>query len=617
MKNHLALYAFCCTLFACTSTPNSESKQFTPPEGVSVEKNVQVTMRDGVRLNTLIMLPEEAQQQQVPSILIRTPYKSEINVKNGLALALLEQGYALVMQHERGRYFSEGEYTMLGGALNDGWDTLDWIDQQDWSNGKVGTYGCSSSGENQLKLATKGHPAHKAMVAGSSGVGIAEAGPFKEQGNFWRGGAWQQGWLNYFYSSLLQDWPQLPPGMSNEERQHSISFFDLSNTGWSVPASAFNKPRMHLPMIDILEVMNAPRNELQAYLAAGPVDPSWAELRVSQGELIAIPGLWFESLYDISARSTLAYFEWNRAANAAAGRNNQIMRISQGGHCSFGKDSKEQKNSKIGNLELGDMRYDFIGITLDWFNRWMKPQQKSNTDIPSAYTAFMGYGQWLTTDKLTMYGGQQWHLSATNGLEISASSAESHFQLRYDPANPVPSLGGEIGGSGDDQFDGSFDQREIQKRDDVLVFTSEPFTKDMSLFGMAEIGLSVSSDKPDTDFTVKILDVYPDGRAFNIGDTILRMRYRDGLKNPSFMHDGEVYDVTLPPIMLSRKLRKNHRLQVEVSSSNFPAYSRNLNTNQDPYTSTDFETATNTLHVGGVNKTFVSLPIYKEVAKKH
>ena len=288
------------------------------------------------------------------------------------------------------------------------------------------------------------------------------------------------------------------------------------------------------------------------------MDPSWAELRVSQGEMIAIPGLWFESLYDISARSSLAYFEWNRAANAKEDRNNQVMRLTQGGHCSFGKNKKEQEHSKIGDLELGDMRYDFVGMAVDWFNRWMKPQVQPVNDMPSNYTAFVGYGQWLQADKLPMQGKEEWYLTASGGLENSMMEAEANFDYRYDPANPVVSLGGEIAGTGDDQFDGSFDQRKNQSREDVLVFTSKPFVEEVTLFGMTEIGLSVSSDKPDTDFTVKILDVYPDGRAFNIGDTILRMRYREGLENPAFMDDG----VTSAPIPTYSPVRSRENFSV-------------------------------------------------------
>ena len=194
MNTRLAAYVLAITMVACINTPAPKTTQLKLPKGLTVEEHVQVEMRDGVRLNTLVMLPDEAKKQQLPAILIRTPYKSELDPLGDLELTLLKEGYALIMQHERGRYFSEGEYKMLGGALNDGWDTLDWIAEQQWSNGEVGTYGCPSSGENQLKLAAAGHPAHKAMIAGSSGVGIAEAGPFREQGNFWRGGVWQQGW---------------------------------------------------------------------------------------------------------------------------------------------------------------------------------------------------------------------------------------------------------------------------------------------------------------------------------------------------------------------------------------------------------------------------------------
>jgi hypothetical protein len=596
----------CLVLVACS---NTQVEQITLPDGVTIEKHVQITMRDGARLNTLVMLPEISKQQSIPAILIRTPYKSELEPLRELPIRLLEQGYALVMQHERGRYFSEGDFQMLTGAADDGLDTLDWITKQSWSNGEVGTYGCSSSGENQLKLAAQGHPAHKAMVAGSVGVGIAETELFKEQGNFWRGGAWQQGWLNYFHSSMLQDWPQLPRAMSNKERQQTLSYFDLNNKGWEVPSSAYNEPRMHLPMIDILTQIDSPRNEINDYLAAGPFHESWGEFRVSTGEMISVPGLWFESLYDISARSSIDYFEWNKTENYKQGRNNQAMHITQGGHCSFGVDSIESEHAKIGDLELGDMRYNFVEMTVNWFNRWMKPHQETS-QVPSSYTAFVGYGKWLQTDALHTQAEQVWYLTAESTLSTSYPSKQASFVYSYDPSDPVISHGGEISGVGDDQREGSFDQREAQNRQDILVFTSEPLTEGTTFFGMAQPMLSVSSDQPDTDFTIKILDVYPDGRAFNIGDSILRMRYRDSLDSPNFMQKDKIYDIKLPPIMLSRTIQKNHRLQIEVSSSNFPAYARNLNTEQNPYTSTEFVTATNTLHLGVGHNTSISLPVY-------
>ena len=599
----LSLVAASCTTVA--TEPATESSGFSVPEGASVETSVQIPMRDGARLNADIYRPAQS-DQPVPVILVRTPYDTEMESRRELHERLLGKGYAIIEQHERGRYLSDGTYAMLDGSLNDGLDTMDWITAQDWSDGQIGTLGCSSSAENQLKLAAAGHPSHKAMVVGSSGVGVAQAGPFHEQGNFWRGGVWQQGWMDYFLGSTVQAWPQLPAGLSDAERQRLTDMFELTNMAWEREASAFNDTRMHLPMVDISDIMNAPQNELKAYLTAGLVDPGWSKERISEGEMIAVPGMWSEAIYDLSPRSTVAYFDWNRKANAAEGRNNQVMRITQGGHCSFGKASREKEASKIGDMDLGDMRWDYAGEVTAWFDRWMKPGEVSGP-MPPAYTAYLGDGDWLKTDALPM-GGEVWNLGSA-GLFGTDTTGEERITFQYDPANPVIAHGGEIAGVGDDQDDGAFDQRAIEARDDVIVFTSEPMDQSVTLFGYAQIGLSVASDRPDTDFTVKLVDVYPDGRAFNMGDTILRMRYRDGPETPVFMETGTVYDIQLPPVLLSRRIDKKHRIRVEVSSSNFPSYARNLNTDQDPYTSTDFAIATNTIYVGKGHNSFVRLPV--------
>ncbi len=636
MRNFLITLFLIITVTACGQQPlskatstNAAEKQptkFEPPEGSMVEENVQVTMRDGIRLNTLVILPPAAHAEKVPTILIRTPYSSEIWPGSVLHKTLLDKGYALIMQHERGRYFSEGKFSMLGGALQDGWDTMDWIVEQPWSDGAIGTFGCSSSAENQLKLGNAKHPAHKAMVIGSAGVGVSEAGPFREQGNFWLGGVWQQGWMNYFHQSMQQEWPQFSPELSNEERQIIISHFELKNAGWNIPYSTYNKTRMHLPMIDIMDELKSPRNEVPTYLRRGPVHPSWGVNRISEGEAITIPALWFESLYDASARSTLAYFEWNRAVNKAAGRDNQKLRLTHGGHCSFGRSRVESEHAKIGDLELGDMRYDYLSEVTGWFDYWLKStpnsqstamaesKASSNTALITkpAYTAYLGDGQWLQIDRLPMQGNQTWHLNGDGTLAMQRSDVAKTFSYQYDPADPVPSIGGEIYGEGDDQKDGSYDQRELHNRQDVLVFTSKPIEQPLSVFGLANVRLTVSSDQPDTDFTVKINEVMPDGRAFNLGQTILRLRYREGLENPVFMTPGQTYKIELPPIPLSRKIDAGHRLQVEVSSSNFPSYARNLNTAADPYTTTETAVATNTIHLGKDATAEFVLPVISE-----
>ncbi|MBZ6377675.1 hypothetical protein B5C34_03715 [Pacificimonas flava] len=594
-------------LAACTTRDAEAPPQpaaFSPPADALVEEHVQVAMRDGARLDTDIYVPFGG-ERPVPAILIRTPYNTEVGGRRSAFFnRLLEDGYALVEQHERGRYFSEGEFTMLPRPAEDGWDTLDWIAEQSWSDGQVVTLGCSSSAENQLKLAAAGHPAHKAMIAMSAGVGVAEAGPFREQGNFWRGGVWQQGWFNYFYGSMKQPWPNFPAGLSDEERQILLSNFEVDLVRDEDASEKFVATRMHLPMVDIMTEMGATDNEIDDYLARGPSHPAWAANRVTNSDVIRVPGLWAEAIYDISARSTVAWFDRNLAELSPAARNNQHMRITQGGHCSFGR---ETEAASIGDLQLGDARYPYEAELRSWIHRWTGKGNDGLWDDVPAYRAYLADGDWAGRADMPTGGGTLWRLGP-DGMMASAETQAGQLSYRYDPADPVISRGGEIGGVGDDQVDGSFDQRPEAARQDVLVFTSPEFRAPRDLLGFARVKLSVASDRPDTDFTVKIIDVFPDGGAFLVGDTILRMRYREGMDREVPMQAGQRYDVELPPILLSRRIETGHRLRVHVSSSNFPNYARSLNSMGDPYTSTDAAVATNTVYFGGNAVSSIELP---------
>jgi putative CocE/NonD family hydrolase len=197
-----------------------------------------------------------------------------------------------------------------------------------------------------------------------------------------------------------------------------------------------------------------------------------------------------------------------------------------------------------------------------------------------------------------------------DGLLLDAvPMTEATDRFAYDPANPVISHGGQISGLGTDQKDGAFDQRQIEERADVLVYTSAPLTEDLAVFGYIETELFVGSDAPDTDFTVKLVDVAPDGTAWNISDTILRMRYRDGDARPTFMAPNEIYSINLPPMLAANVFLKNHRIRVEVSSSNFPSYARNLNTRGDPYTTTEVAVANNLVLHGPGHASRIQLPV--------
>jgi putative CocE/NonD family hydrolase len=565
------------------------------PAGGRTIEAAKVRMRDGVRLHADIYLP--AATGKFPVVLIRTPYKTELSPNDPFIKKLMASGYGVMQQYERGRFLSEGEMHMLGRADEDGWDTLDWIAAQEWSNGKVATYGCSSSAENQLKLASLGHPAHKAMIAYSAGVGVAEAGPFREQGNFWRGGAWQQGWANYFFEEM---------GLHGSGGVH-------------IDAAVYDKARMHLPMIDMGKAAGAPDTELPEYLRRGPSHPAWDDDRVTNADVIKVPGLWAEALYDISSRSTVAFFEKTRRENPAG---NQAIVITNGQHCGFGRESG---NDRIGDRDLGDARFDFVDRQINWLNRWLKDDESAAMPKKAVAVFMAGANRWANFDSVPWAGrdpsrifyltsgGRANTLKGDGRLVDTAPGSAGSDTFSYDPEQPVIAHGGEISGVGTDQErnDGSYDQRAIEAREDVLVYTSEPLSEDLAVFGYVETELFAGSNAPDTDFTVKLVDVAPDGTAWNIADTIQRMRYREGEDTPVFMKAGEFYRVTPPAMLVANVFLKGHRVRIEVSSSNFPSYARNLNTANDPYTSTQTAIARNTVAHGADRLSRISLPVVK------
>lgn len=574
-------------------------------------------MRDGVRLNADVYLP--AASGRFPVVLIRTPYKSEIGAgrRTPFLEKLLESGYGIVQEHERGRFLSEGDMHMLGRADEDGWDTLDWIVRQEWSNGKVATYGCSSSAENQLKLASLGHPAHKAMIAYSAGVGVAEAGPFREQGNFWLGGVWQQGWANYFFEEMPLVWPQLPRNLDDQQRQAMLKTSPMPKGTVEIEQRVYDTARMHLPMIEMGKAAHAQDTEIEEYLRRGPFNSAWGDDRVTNADAIKVPGLWAEALYDISARSTVAFFEKTRSENPAG---TQSIVITNGQHCTFGRDDA---SDTIGDRDLGDTRFDLVSRQIAWLNRWLKDDATAATP-KSPITVYMaganrwaGFAAvpWAGQDPSRMFylssGGHANTLEGDGRLLDAAPASTTTDTFTYDPARPVIAHGGAISGVGTDQEknDGSYDQRAIEGREDVLVYTSDPLATDLPVFGYVETELFAGSSAPDTDFTVKLVDVAPDGTAWNIADTIQRMRYRDGIDKQVFMKPGELYRVAPPAMLVANVFLKGHRVRVEVSSSNFPSYARSLNTANDPYTSTEVAVARNTVVSGAGRVSKVSLPV--------
>ena len=269
--------------------------------------------------------------------MIRTPYafSSELRGLSVILAKLLNEGYAIILNHERGRFYSDGTYTFFNGAYKDGYDTVDWISQQPWSNGKVGTIGCSSSAENQLGLAAENHPAHQAMIPMAPGAGIGNVGPYYEQGNFYRGGAWQGLWLAWYYYNGTRYKPAFPPSITQSERAIMGKYFSLKP---KIPKVDLTKAIQRLPLMDIASHLQALPSDLDDFIRRLPNDPRWKNQDyVREKDQFGVPSLWVFSWYDVATPVNITYVNHQRkVAKTSKDRDNQFMIIGPGLHCSQG-----------------------------------------------------------------------------------------------------------------------------------------------------------------------------------------------------------------------------------------------------------------------------------------
>ena len=553
----------------------------------TVEKKMMVPMRDGVRLATDVYRPMDA-EGPLPTIFVRTPYNFNKSGERRLKslIEAMENGYAYVIQNERGKFFSEGEWEILGFPRTDGYDALDWIADQEWSNGKVGTIGCSSSAEWQLALAAMDHPAHAAMVPMASGAGIGRVGSFYEQGNWYRGGVFQMLFGSWLYGVQNTQRPRLPEGLSREDVVRLSRYFDLAP---DMPDVDWVEHFEHLPLVTMMEEIEGPKGTFAEFIQRFPNDPDWYEGGLyHDDESWGVPALWMNSWYDISTGPNLALANhvMEKGADPEV-RENQYILIAPTPHCRF---QTEDEETIVGERNMGDVRYDYEDLTLRWFDFWLKGEDNGVlADTPKVQYYTMGLNEWQSaetwppaaTETVTWYldsEGQANSLFGDGRLTASPPTTDHSDRFPYDPTVPVPSLGGGVCCTGNAVEPGSFDQRGIEARYDVLVYTSEPLEEAMEITGTIGVTLYVGSDAKDTDFTVKLIDVYPDGTAYNIDETIQRARFREGYDKQVFMEPGEVYELEISPMSTSALIDQGHRLRIEISSSNFPRFARNLNT---------------------------------------
>jgi len=602
-------FGFLVSLWAQTS-----ERQFSMPSPkyeVRLEKSVMVPMRDGVQLSTDIYFPEGA-GEKFPVIYALTPYSKNMLRDNPVIKMFAGQGYVVMVQDFRGKFESEGKYMVSAAAANDGYDTVTWAATQPWSNGNVGTYGCSYLGENQILQAKLKNPHLKAMIPQAAGGACGSAGNRYKLFGVRTGGAFElAASVGWFFRNGCKIYFRPPPGTPRTAFLEIAHFF---NPAPVLPDVNFQELVWSLPIIDILKKAGAPPTDYEEFASHEPADPWWDQFGyIKDSDSFDVPALHVNSWYDYGVAETLYLFDlFRKNAISTRGRDNQFVIISPTGHCAS---ERATEQTIVGERNVGDARFDYWGIYLRWFDYWLKGIENGITAMPKVQIYVMGRGEWkrenewpLPQTKFVRYyfhsDGHANSRFGTGVLSVEKPGNEPPDNFIYDPKTPVPSVGGQGLGA-----DGAFDQSEVETRHDVLVYTSPELKKGLEVTGPLKVVLYVSSSAKDTDFTAKLVDVYPDGTAYNIQEGILRARYREGFDKKVWMKPGDVFELAIDLQATSNYFRPGHRLRIEISSSNFPRFDRNLNTGGNNYDETEWIIAKNTIHHSTQYPSHIVLPI--------
>lgn len=627
MNTRLTFATFCLLLYFFTFNLQAQNNILEKLNEIAItDQKVMMPMRDGVRLATDIYRPKSA--APVPIIFSRTPYNfnswgdgEERTRTAERAYEAVKRGYAYVVQNERGRYFSEGEWDILGVPLTDGYDAFSWMKDQPWSNGKIGTLGCSSTAEWQMAVAALDHPSHAAMVPQGYGAGVGRIGDYYEQGNWYRGGVEQLLFFSWLYGVEHDKFkPRIPAGATQEDLIRISRFYDLAPENPSVDMAEALK---HLPIQDIIKNMNGKKEVFDKMVRRTPNHKDWYTGGLYHDNMdFGVPSFWFASWYDVSISPNLALFNHVRKnARDQEIRDNQYLVIAPTLHCAY---TRATENTIVGERSVGDAQLNYEEQIYAWFDLWLKGEQnnfKENTPRVQYYT--MGSNIWQSANewppvntKLETYyinsKGSANSLYGDGKLTTTKPKQDMPDSFIYDPMNPVTSYGGNVCCTGNAVKGGAFDQQQMETRNDILVYTTDVLSEGVEVSGFIESTLYVSSDAKDTDFTIKLIDVYPDGTAYNLDETIQRARYREGYDKEVFMQKGKVYKVDLTPMSTSNYFKKGHRIRIEISSSNFPRFARNLNTGGTNYDESKGVVAHNKVHHSDTYPSQIRLPMKRK-----
>lgn len=534
--------------------------------------DVCVPMRDGVALSANVWHPAEG---AAPTLLVRLPYGKDRDAPLGDYLpnvsTLLRAGYAVVMQDCRGTFRSEGTFNPHETDQSDGQDTIAWIADQPWSDGVVGMYGPSYLGMVQWEAAVTNSPALKAIAPCYTCLDRYEA--------LWysAGGALSLSlvtwWCAMMYASDAQR--ALGQGTGTIGRVHEL--------GWA--ALNFEPLTRVLPTNE-LPVLAKYGKWWTDWIAHPAHDGYWdtLDLRPRLPE-VTVPALNIGGWYDLYIGGTTRDFaDARHRAGSDEARTGQRLVIGPWDHITTTGVYADRSFGPLASsavLGLTDLQVKF-------FDHWLRGDDTALDGVAPVKLFVMGVDQWRDeqdwplpdtqwTDFHLDSGGYANTVGGDGGLSTAPATSSAHDTYLYDPRRPVPTAGGACLPM-TPGFGGPVDQRDVTSRDDVLCYATTGFDVPFEVTGPIKVTLFVSSTAVDTDFTAKLVDVFPDGKAINLCDGILRVRYRNGLDREEMMEPATVYEITIDMAATSNVFLPGHRLRLDVSSSNFPRYDRNTNT---------------------------------------
>ena len=573
---------------------------------VKYEPDIPVMLRDGVITYVDVFRPDVA--EPFPALLQRTPYDKSSAPSRYTSLEAVRaaaHGYAVVIQDVRGRFSADGDFYTFVNEMDDGYDSVEWVAGQSWCNGKVGMYGASYVGATQWLAASSKPPSLAAIAPGVTASDYHE-------GWAWQGGAFELGFnLSWSMGPLVAaNWQNLSRRLflPSEQGNRLIDAKDDLSSGFS-----------HLPMQDLPDLKGDLAPYYYDWLAHPEYDEYWRRICIEEfHQEISVPAFSFGGWYDIFLGGTLANFT-GMSAIGATERARRGQRLMIGPWVHGGSPTNVSGEYGFGTRS-SSMAIDLHNQTMRYYDHWLKEEDNGWADEKPVRIFVMGANQWRYEDEwplsraqeVNYYLGSSGKANTLNGdgaLSTEPPGEQPPDVYVYNPLDPVPTRGGGL--CCDPAFlpSGAYDQRAIESRPDVLVYSTPPLERDVEATGPVQVVLYASSSAPDTDFTAKLVDVEPSGYSRNLADGIIRARYRRPRQPASFIQPGQVYDFTIDLSATSNLFKRGHRIRLEISSSNFPRFDRNTNTGAAIGTDAELTSALQTIYHNPEYPSHVRLPI--------